>query len=308
MELVNCVIEFEKRGFPLTTMDIRKSAYEFTVQNKIKHNFNEEKQTAEKDWWIGFRQRHQNVLTIRMPQPLSIQRAIHLNKPSVERYFQLLENVMQKHSLFGNPTRIYNVDESGLSLVPGVKKIVGKRGIRSSSQITGGERGQLQTIVMATNAAGDYIPPMIIYKGKRRFPELEKGLPPGSIVALSESGYVNKDLFLMWLEHFCPHKKEHDGKTLLVLDGLGSHTLNLDVLQYAVEHNIEIESMPPNTSHYLQPLDKAHFKPLKDHYKEAVRIHLRNNPGSGITRGNFPELFKTAYFNVATISNSINSF
>ena len=127
---------------------------------------------AGKDWWIGFRQTHQNVLTISMPQSLSIQWAIHLNTPSVERYFQLLENVMQKHSLFGNPTRIHNVNEFGLSLVPGVKKIVGKRGIRSSSQITGGERGQLQTAIMATNAAGDYIPPMIIYKEKR-FPELE---------------------------------------------------------------------------------------------------------------------------------------
>ena len=77
-----------------------------------------------------------------------------------------------------------------------MKKIVGKRGIKESSQITGGERGQLPTIVMATNAAGDYIPPMIIYKGKRMLPELEKYLPPETIVRLSESGYVDKDLFL----------------------------------------------------------------------------------------------------------------
>ena len=54
-------------------------------------------------------------------------------------------------------------------------------------------------------------------------------------MALSESSYVNKDLFLMWLEHLCHHKKEHDGKTLLVLDGHGSRTLNFDVLQYAAD-------------------------------------------------------------------------
>ena len=231
-----------------------------------------------------------------------------MNKPIVERYFQLLERVMEENNLFGKPTRIYNVDETGLSLVPGVKKIVGKRGMKGSSQITGGERGQLQTVVMATNAAGDYIPPMIIYKGKRMLPELEKDFPPGTIVRLSESGYVNKDLFLEWLEHFCKHVKERDGKTLLVLDGHGSHTLNLGGLLYAAEHCVEIVSMPPHTSHYLQPLDKVHFKPLKEHYKEAVRIHLRNNPGSGIRRADFPKLFRTAYFKVATISNSVNSF
>ena len=61
--------------------------------------------------------------------------------------------------------------------MPGVIKIVGKRGMKRSSQITGGERGQLQTVVVATNAVGDYIPPMIIYKGKRMLPELEKDFP-----------------------------------------------------------------------------------------------------------------------------------
>ena len=81
---------------------------------------------------------------------------------------------MEKNNLFGKPTRIYDVDKTGLSLVPRVKKIVGKRAMKGSSQITGGERGQPQTVVMATNAAGDYIPPMIIYKGKRMLPELKR--------------------------------------------------------------------------------------------------------------------------------------
>ena len=119
---------------------------------------------------------------------------------------------MEESNLFGKPTRIYNVDGIGLSLVPGVKKIVGKRGMKGSSQMTGGERGQLQTVVKATNAAGDYIAPMIIYKGKRMPSELEKDFPPGTIVRLLESRYVNKDLFLEWLEHFCKYVKQWDGK------------------------------------------------------------------------------------------------
>ena len=94
-------------------------------------------------------------------------------------------------------------------------------------------------------------------------PELEKDFPPGTILRLSESGCVYKDLFLECLEHFCRHVKKRDGKTLLVLDGHGSHTLNLDVLLYAGKHSVEIVSMPLHTSHYLQPLDKVHFKPLK---------------------------------------------
>ena len=189
-----------------------------------------------------------------------------------------------------------------------MKNIVGKRGMKGSSQIARGERGQQQTVVMGTNAAGDFIPPMIIYKGTRMLPELEKDIPPATTVRLSDSGYANKDLFLEWLEHFYKHVKERDDKTLLVLNRHGSYTLNLGVLLHTAEHGVEIVSMPPHTSHYLQPRHKVHFKLLNEHNKEAVCIHLRNNPGCGIGRADFPKLFRTTYFKVATISNSVNSF
>ena len=150
------------------------------------------------------------------------------------------------------------------------------------------------------NAAGNYNPAMIISEERRVLPEIEKDFPPGTIVRLSESRYVNKDLFLQWLEHCCKHVKEWNGKALLVLDGHGSHTLNLDELLYSAEHGVEIVSMPPHTSHYLQPLDKVHFKPLKEHYKEAVCIHLRSNPESTLGKEDVSKLFQTAYFKAAT--------
>ena len=50
LELVNHISEFERKGFPLTTMDIQKVAYEFVVRNNIKHSFDNVTQTAGKDW------------------------------------------------------------------------------------------------------------------------------------------------------------------------------------------------------------------------------------------------------------------
>nr|XP_039272242.1 uncharacterized protein LOC120346542 [Styela clava] len=119
-DLLQHILEFEKRGFPLTVKDIRKLAYEFAMENKIPNKFSESSKMAGKDWWSGFRERYGNLITIRKPQPLSIQRAIHLNKPTVNKYFDLLEAVMKENSLFNSPARIYNMDETGLSLVPGV--------------------------------------------------------------------------------------------------------------------------------------------------------------------------------------------
>jgi hypothetical protein len=183
-ELVEHIIQFERRGFPMTVVDIRILAFGYIKANKIPNNFKPDSKMAGQDWWQGFRNRHGNVLTIRKPQPLSIQRAIGMNRPLVERYFEMLN---ETHDLFGQPTRIYNADESGLSLVPGVKKAVGKKGFKGSSQITGGERGELVTVMLSScNAAGNYIPPFVIYKGKRMMPGLEDNLPPGTLVRLSE--------------------------------------------------------------------------------------------------------------------------
>ena len=64
LELVNHITEFKRKGFPLTTIDIRKLAYEFVVRNNIKHSFDNVTQATGKDWWIGFKKRHQNILTI----------------------------------------------------------------------------------------------------------------------------------------------------------------------------------------------------------------------------------------------------
>ena len=55
LEFVNHITEFERKGLPLTTMDIRKLAYKFAVRNNIKHSFNNVTQTASIDWWIGLK-------------------------------------------------------------------------------------------------------------------------------------------------------------------------------------------------------------------------------------------------------------
>ena len=99
-------------------MDIGKLAYEFVVRNNIEHSFDNVTQTSGKDWWTGLKKRHQNILIIRKPQVLSIQKAIYLNNPVVERYFQLLERVMEENNLFGKPTYIYNVNTRSPELFP----------------------------------------------------------------------------------------------------------------------------------------------------------------------------------------------
>jgi DDE superfamily endonuclease len=263
---------------------------------------------AGEDWWQGFRARHRQLISIKKPEGLSIACASCMNRPVIDNYFKMLEKEMKRIDVLDKPACVYNCDESGLSLVPETQKIVGGRGKRQVYQVTSGERGVLTTVIPCFNAAGDYIPPMIIFKGKRMRDGLNKNMPDGSIVAVSDSGYINKDLFMTWLEHFEKHRKYRDMPTLLVLDGHSSHVKALTALKFASEHNISIVCLPPHTTHWTQPLDKGFFKPLKSHFGYECRKFMRKNPGRAITRFDFGALFTAAYHQSASHQLAVNSF
>ncbi|KAK7479749.1 hypothetical protein BaRGS_00017421 [Batillaria attramentaria] len=87
-------------------------AYEFAERNGLQHPFNQEKKSAGKDWLRLFLRRHPEI-TIRQPEPTSVDRARGFNRGSVGRFFTLLEKLMDEYH--PPATAIYNMDETGLS-------------------------------------------------------------------------------------------------------------------------------------------------------------------------------------------------
>jgi len=96
-------------------------------------------------------------------------------------------------------------------------------------------------------------------------------------------------------------------KVLLILDNHASHR-TLEVNDYARLHGIVILSLPPHTSHKMQPLDKTFFGPLKRYYNQACDHWLVVNPGKRITPYDVASLFAEAYGKCATIPNNVSRF
>ncbi|KAJ8882236.1 hypothetical protein PR048_018724 [Dryococelus australis] len=105
--------------------------------------------------------------------------------------------------------------------------------------------------------------------------EFRDNLPPGSVVSMSDSGYITIELFRKFLEHFVTHKPQGKNTNLLVLDGHSTHVSDPDILQFVVDNNIIMISIPPHTSLYIQPLDRSFFRSLKMYYYAAV-FHSKN--------------------------------
>jgi hypothetical protein len=115
--------------------------------------------------------------------------------------------------------------------------------MQGSCKITNLERGENVTVVGCCSATGMYIPPMVIFKGVRLLESYTQDLPAGSTLRMTESGYINEDVFLEWLQH--SQKHHTSGKCLLILDGLTSHC-SLKALHYCRQHHTEMLCLPPH--------------------------------------------------------------
>lgn len=305
-KLVDYILDFEKQGVGLSVMEIREIAFEYAEKFDLDHPFDQNNKRAGEDWWQGFYKRNKDKISIRKPESLSLARSRGMNREAIKKYFGLLEGQLKELGIENEPSCVWNCDESGLSLVPDTKCIVGEKGKRNVYQITSGERGVLTTVLPCYNAAGDYIPPMIVFKGKRVGEKMRADLPAGALVTCSDSGYMDKDLFYSWIKHFSELRRNGDKPALLILDGHGSHSRSIRALEYAKANNIHILCLPPHTTHWTQPQDRSFFKPLKTYHAHECRKLMRE--GAAITRNDFGKVFTPAYLKTATQAIAVKSF
>ncbi|XP_065675598.1 uncharacterized protein LOC136091814 [Hydra vulgaris] len=231
-DLNKYIKDMDNSFYGLSMMDIRLIVFEFCKKNLIPNPFNKNSKLAGEDFVRGFLKRHPG-LSLRKPKAISINRVFGLNKDNMKIYFSNLENLLDKHHF--EPHQIFNCDESGLSL-----KVISSTRKQCVSSVTSGEKGVTTTILCAYNA------------------------PVGTIQGCSENGWVKTDLFLEYIQHFSKHVQcTLINKVLLMFDGHRSHTKSLKLIDYARDNGLFLLSLPPHTTHKLQPLDGGFFKPLK---------------------------------------------
>ena len=98
-------------------------------------------------------------------------------------------------------TMIYSMDETGVTTVQTPKQIVTQMEKKQVGSVTSGERGELVMVVCAVNATGSTIPPMFIFPRVKYHEHFIRGAPTGSIVTATKSGWINEEVFCVYLEH-----------------------------------------------------------------------------------------------------------
>lgn len=144
------------------------------------------------------------------------------------------------------------------------------------------------TVLFCVSALGEYIPPLVVYKGAKLQQTWVQGGPPDCYYSHSESGYMHRENFESWFtDTFCKATELLEKPVLLIYDGHNSH-LTATTQETAKRNKIVIVCLPPHTSHALQPLDVAVFRPLKASWRSVLNeSHAVSR--YGLDKSKFPQ-------------------
>ena len=118
----------------------------------------------------------------------------------------------------------------------------------------------------------------------------------------SESGWIDSELFMVWMKKVFRRYCGSQRPVLLFVDGHASH-ITIDVIDLARENQIILFCLPPHTTHALQPLDVSVFKSLKSHFGKAVHALSFAKKDFVVSKREFARVVKTPFEKAFSMSN-----
>lgn len=210
-----------------------------------------------------------------------------------------------------DPTRVFNIDESGFCLSPSVGKVLALRGEKNVFEERSLQYKTNITVLGCVCANGSIPPPMIIYPRKRINPMMAEKFPSGYkfTVGKSEKGYITYETLY---EYLCNDfndwlTEQHIQRPVIVYTDWHETRNNYFLAKTLNELNIILYGLPPNTTHFMQPLDVSVFGPLKKGWARSVREWETTNNES-VTQTIFAQAFMPVYHKYLSAENIKSGF
>lgn len=247
-------------------------------------------------WYQAFLKRHPEV-SERLSQNLTTSREAVTEK-QITSWFSEVGDYLHNQGLddvMKDPTRVFNTDESAFFLNPNPGHVLVKKGDKNVYSVSGNEKENL-TVLITANAAGQLAPPMIVFAYERVPKHIAESVPNSWAIGKSESGWMCSSTFYEYITNiFHPWLIEYKIKLPVVffLDGHASHVTK-HLSDFCSQNQIEIITLYPNSTHLLQPMDLAVFRPLKAFWRKHVRIWKTENLGQQVKKDKFAIILKSA--------------
>lgn len=288
------LIAMPKKRFPINRDSLLDSVQKIIIDQKIPNPFTDNR--PGKKWYHAFLKRHPNIVE-KIPENLSLARD-NVSEKDIRHWFQEVETYLKENNLediLTDPTRIFNADESAFFLSPKPGRVLAQKGDKHLYNSCGDEKENL-TVLFTGSAAGILAPPMIVFNYERIPTNISSTVPEEWAIGKSESGWMCSSTFYEYVVNvFYPWLEENQIKRPIIffLDGHKSH-LTLHLSNFCSDHGIEVVALYPNSTHLLQPMDLAVFRPLKLFWKKCVNDWKLKNLGKNVKKENFAPVLQKA--------------
>lgn len=294
-EIATWAINMSKIGYGRTKEEVLCVVQKLLEKNPRPNPFVNNKPGRE--WWEAFLRRNPS-LTLRTPENLCKARAVSCTKEAIVKWFKDFQVYLSEeencNSILSDPSRMFNADEAGFPLNPKCEgKVLAELGAKDVYGLSSSDRTQI-TVLACGNASGYLLPPMKVFPGERFKYNPLHGAVPNSFLGRSKNGWMDTEVFFMWVaNHFVKHIPPVRPVILLV-DGHSTH-IDQETTKFCKDNGIILYCLPAHASHIIQPLDVAFFRPLKCNWRKAVKKYRDENPGQSVTKMVFSKVFKTAW-------------
>ena len=265
IKIVDYVFQMQDLGHPLNVVELCLKVATATQTRSTPWSASG---VPGKGWLRRFCSRHPEIST-RCSQGLEVARACALCPITTETLYANLEKLYTAYSY--PPNHIWNCDESGVQVGrSGGAIVLARRGSRSVHSIEPNQKEHL-SVLSCINVDEGCIPNFYILKGCYFLVDYIVNCEEGAVMGMQPNAWMTRWLFESWIFHFIECLKRGPGvdlsnRHLLILDGHNSH-VTLKVVKISMGSGLDIVSLPSHTSHALQPLDIACFKPFKTAFR-----------------------------------------
>lgn len=291
----------EKHGFGLSKQEVIDIVGEYINKNNIGTPF--KNGIPGHDWYIGFSKRHN--LSIKKPQGVEFARKKMADPFIFHEFYNTLDKAIKDLGEGDVSKFIWNLDETSFCQDPSKTKVVGLKGFPSTRTISTSGRDNT-SVLLGCSAAGDKLPPLVIFKGKYVWSEwVHKDPNSKTNYAATKRGWMETEVFENYfIKTFVPDTRlniPHNQPILLLYDGHSTH-ITVKIIEHARANNTTIIKLPPHSSHLLQPLDLSVMKPMKDNWDRSLVKWQRLHYGSKLPKKEFSRLITEIWHNLDRIT------
>lgn len=126
----------------------------------------------------------------------------NVSEQNIRKWFDGIHQYLSDENLsiiLNDPSRVFNGDETGFSLCPKTKSVLGPKGAKDVYEVAKGNEKENLTVMFTFNAAGIMCHPMVIYSYKRILQHTLDSVPPNWDVGRSDTGWMKAEVFYKYI-------------------------------------------------------------------------------------------------------------